>query len=107
MNNPLDSEDLTWVTSPTGKSARPSDATEFSPNHWYLKLFNKSDEWVGIYEYHLKPDGEYCAGFVPFKVHDPVRGWNVISLDPLTISPSVLCSCGMHGFIQEGKWVNC
>jgi Family of unknown function (DUF6527) len=36
--------------------------------------------------------------------------WQVESWEPLTISPSVLCSldkggCGAHGFIREGKWV--
>ena len=31
--------------------------------------------------------------------------WQVQSWDPLTISPSVLCDCGDHGFIREGRWV--
>lgn len=31
--------------------------------------------------------------------------WQVQSWEPLTISPSVLCSCGDHGFIREGRWV--
>lgn len=30
--------------------------------------------------------------------------WDLLSADPLTISPSLLCSCGAHGFIREGKW---
>jgi hypothetical protein len=33
--------------------------------------------------------------------------WQVASMDPFTISPSLLCSCGDHGFIQGGKWVRC
>lgn len=34
-------------------------------------------------------------------------GWQVQSLDPLTLAPSVLCrKCGLHGFIQNGKWVS-
>lgn len=33
-------------------------------------------------------------------------GWTVVSKDPLTISPSILCpACGTHGFIRAGKWV--
>lgn len=28
-----------------------------------------------------------------------------VSIDPLTLSPSVLCQCGAHGFIRDGKWV--
>lgn len=31
--------------------------------------------------------------------------WQLESYEPLTISPSVLCSCGDHGFIREGRWV--
>ena len=32
-------------------------------------------------------------------------GWKLESADPVTVSPSLLCSCGDHGFIREGKWV--
>ena len=32
--------------------------------------------------------------------------WTLVSWEPLTIAPSVLClRCGDHGFIQGGKWV--
>jgi len=32
--------------------------------------------------------------------------WQVESWEPLTISPSVLCTrCGDHGFIKGGKWI--
>jgi hypothetical protein len=32
--------------------------------------------------------------------------WTVESLEPLTVSPSVLClTCGLHGFIRNGQWV--
>lgn len=30
----------------------------------------------------------------------------VVSLDPPTIQPSILCSsCGLHGFVRSGVWV--
>lgn len=33
-------------------------------------------------------------------------GWDLLSLDPLTLSPSLLCQrCGRHGFIRDGRWV--
>lgn len=32
-------------------------------------------------------------------------GWQVESWEPLTLSPSILCHCGDHGFIRGGKWV--
>lgn len=33
--------------------------------------------------------------------------WQVESLEPLTISPSLLCPCGHHGFISNGRWEPC
>lgn len=33
--------------------------------------------------------------------------WQLESWDPLTIFPSLLCGCGDHGFIREGRWVAC
>jgi hypothetical protein len=35
-------------------------------------------------------------------------GWVVRSTDPLTVTPSILCTgCGTHGFITDGQWVGC
>lgn len=36
--------------------------------------------------------------------------WQVVTWEPLTLSPSVLCDpekggCGLHGHIREGRWV--
>lgn len=37
---------------------------------------------------------------------DPERGWTVTSTDPLTVTPSILCTgCGTHGFITNGAWI--
>lgn len=34
------------------------------------------------------------------------HGWKAVSLDPLTIAPSILCRiCGDHGFVRDGGWV--
>lgn len=35
--------------------------------------------------------------------------WEVHSLDPETlhVEPSLLCSCGDHGFIRNGRWEPC
>lgn len=63
---------------------------------------------------HPRPDnGEPCSGGVNFEpppAHRAVWGertyWQVQSLEPLTISPSVLCkTCGDHGYIRSGRWV--
>jgi hypothetical protein len=51
--------------------------------------------------------GDWCAGGVNFDL--PVNAgqttWSLVSLEPLHIEPSVLCSCGDHGFIHAGRWV--
>ena len=58
---------------------------------------------------HPRPDGSgECAGAVTFRefAYDGHPVWDVESFDPLTLSPSLLCrSCGSHGFIRNGKWV--
>ena len=62
---------------------------------------------------HYTPDGKQCMGGLTFDgevqrrlVPERAR-WQVASLEPetLEISPSVLCSCGDHGFIRNGRWV--
>lgn len=52
----------------------------------------------------------WCEGAVTFDCPAARTGghratWTVESWEPLTISPSVLCSCGDHGFIRQGQWV--
>lgn len=33
-------------------------------------------------------------------------GWDVVSVEPLTLSPSILCTaCKHHGYIRDGRWV--
>jgi hypothetical protein len=33
-------------------------------------------------------------------------GHSIVSEDPLTITPSILCAdCGTHGFVRDGRWV--
>lgn len=64
---------------------------------------------VGLIESHRTPEGRECYGAVTFDVPqaEGLKGprWTVESWEPLTISPSVLCSCGHHGFIRAGAWV--
>lgn len=50
----------------------------------------------------INDDGT-VSGLLPL---DAERGWQVQSLDPLTVTPSILCqTCGTHGFITAGKWM--
>jgi len=59
---------------------------------------------------HRLPDGGTCSGAVTFdsplaRGFFPGPFWTVESWEPLTLSPSLLCHCGDHGHIREGKWV--
>lgn len=60
---------------------------------------------------HRKPDGTYCEGGITFdsprsrRFPDKHASWIVEQRDPLTLSPSLLCHCGDHGFIRNGRWV--
>lgn len=64
---------------------------------------------------HYRPDGVLCEGSITFdgewQRQNNASGnfthplWTVEKWEPLTVSPSILCECGDHGFIREGKWV--
>ena len=65
-------------------------------------------ERLGAHVLHLDPLGNRCVGGVHFDVpgaeHFGGPVWQVESWDPLTISPSIRCSCGDHGWIKAGRW---
>lgn len=74
------------------------------------------DEHCGAIVSHLLRDDDeecawkgYCSGYVEFDIaanaEDIRDKWQVVSMDPLTLAPSLLCHCGDHGFIQNGRWV--
>lgn len=62
---------------------------------------------------HKTPQGEDHQGCITIdtpetqKVFSAYPKWQVGSWEPLTLTPSVLCSCGWHGFITAGRWVSC
>lgn len=64
---------------------------------------------------HKTPQGEPHQGCITVDTPDvrkvftnPKHAlWQVQSWEPLTLTPSVLCSCGWHGFITAGRWVSC
>lgn len=58
---------------------------------------------AGLDYWHPCRDGKEACGFIPL---DEARGWKLESLDPLTVSPSLLCrACGHHGYVRLGAWV--
>lgn len=80
MNNPID----------------VGDGYTFTPRYYEGELH-------GFDHAHPRSDGTVCA---PHWIPVGLRGWELHSLDPLTLSPSLLCrACGSHGFVREGKWV--
>lgn len=74
---------------------------------------------LGAILLHHRADGVECHSSITFDVPgaaeiSPGRAvWSVISWEPLTVAPSILCKapldaggfCGDHGFIREGAWV--
>jgi hypothetical protein len=69
----------------------------------------------GMIEEHDRPDGKgRCRGSILFDVPGAadafpgVPRWTLESVDPLTLSPSLLCTmCGHHGFVRSGCWEPC
>jgi hypothetical protein len=70
---------------------------------------------VGITEHHLNERSKWCGGYVNFSnvaeaaLYDAKFGTTskheLVSIDPLTISPSLQCRhCSSHGFIENGEW---
>lgn len=66
---------------------------------------------VGLIEWHRDRYGEECGGGVLFDLPGvreafPDRAlWQVESLEPLTLWPSLAClGCGHHGWIRDGRW---
>lgn len=75
---------------------------------------------AGIIRHPLRPEDDqahcrergYCEGAIHpdtpevRQVMSPHALWQVESWEPLTLSPSILCHCGEHGYINQGKWVS-
>jgi hypothetical protein len=66
------------------------------------------DERCGAIVKHPRADGGVCESYIGINpaINTDAACWQVVSWEPLTLSPSLLCRvCGDHGFIREGKWV--
>lgn len=68
-------------------------------------------ERYGLLIKHSTPEGNPCMGSVVFnspaakKIEPGKDYWEVEDWHSLTLSPSILCSCGDHGWIKQGRWV--
>lgn len=89
----------------------PASAFKIGPSNWYDKVFDDQGNWIAINEWHVNSKGRLCGGFVAFNIKSEIFSnsspkWNVLSYDPLTISPSLLCkACGNHGYIRNNTWI--
>ncbi len=86
---------------------------DLGDNHWLQFIAYQDDPRTGGAQHHLKADGTMCGGWVAFEggawaraFDHTITTWKVECVDPLTLSPSLLCrGCGDHGFIRAGRWV--
>jgi hypothetical protein len=88
---------------------------ELGHDMWWTKVMDADDNWIGILEWHEceaaqnSSDAGLSAGGVNFEnAPQGVKGprWQLAREDPLTITPSIRCgTCGLHGFITDGRWV--
>lgn len=86
------------------------DVWDMGYNH-YGSLIIHGQKPRGVAVIHAKPDGDLCGAAAFWDVShykpgtEPIT-WTLHSLEPLDISPSLLCLiCGDHGFIRGGKWI--
>ena len=99
----------------------PEPDLELEPNAMYAAFGTSqgSDARTALITVHrcsgsaasgTREDGWHIASLsfdVPENATTGAR-WQVHSMDPLTLSPSIQHNCGCplsHGFIQNGKWV--
>jgi hypothetical protein len=107
-------EDLTDDQIAAFPFGQPIKYTYLGDKHWYaLTTCNNGPNgcpgegpYHGAIVPHIKAEGTWCAGAITFAPHTGQKAtWSVECWEPLTLSPSLLCGCGDHGFIREGKWV--
>jgi hypothetical protein len=69
---------------------------------------------IDAHQHKTDPDGWHHHSSVLFDLpgvdgySSPGRPlWQVHSLGPLHLEPSLACTCGDHGFIRAGRWEAC
>ena len=89
-----------------------SDYRDIGDGHEISFVSYRGDAKAGANIRHRTPDGSReCEGYITFEggawanEFQDIPKWKVESWEPLTLSPSLLCRCGDHGWIREGRWV--
>lgn len=93
---------------------QPGIDLDLGDDHKLLWTGDASGRRTGAVIEHLsggedhKPAGSYCAGGVSWvEGGRPGPVWHLEGEadEHITLSPSIRCGCGDHGFIRDGKWV--
>lgn len=115
-------DDLDWQDLGAGHrfSWVVGDAERYPADERLVNWRGGAETLVGIIEDHERAGepGRRCGGMLLFlrplapserEAQRPV--WELLSLDPLHIEPSVHCvkdeehgGCGSHGYIRGGRW---
>lgn len=69
----------------------------------YLIIFSDETRAGYILSHQIGPD-EWCSGTIWTSPQNGRPLWKVLRENPLTLTPSVLCRCGHHGWIRGGAW---
>jgi hypothetical protein len=91
------------------------DELDLGDGHKIVFAEYEGEKRVGGNVLHPPVEGK-CSGngWIPFEGRAWARGfsghadfqaWKVVTEEPLTLEPSILCrACGDHGHIRNGKW---
>ncbi len=81
---------------------QPGESEPSGGTLWHRKADSPSGWCCGAF-YWRYPAHWVTGNHGVIPDHGPT--WQLVSKEPLHLEPSFLCSCGHHGFIREGKWI--
>lgn len=89
----------------------PPDRLDLGRGHFFEAVLGTDDQLVGWL--HTHPDqrsaeGMLCQSFCAVRPLNGTPVHQIISVDPLTLTPSLKCRmCGAHGHVTNGRWEPC
>jgi hypothetical protein len=79
--------------------------------HVFEVVYGVDDQLVGWLHTHpdrRNPTAELCQSFCAVRPLNGTPVHQVVRVDPLTLSPSLLCRmCGAHGHVRDNQWEPC
>jgi hypothetical protein len=104
----------TWKPMPTPPPLNPlvhAGKLDLGYGHIFEAVLGSDEQLIGWL--HTHPDarsleGMLCQSFCAVRPLNGTPIHQVVSVDPLTLMPSLLCrTCGAHGHVTNGKWEPC